>query len=88
LGWVSRKNYRYSLPEGDSWTFNVTAPPSARVSPENVSNKVREYGDGKLGVYGDSLVSPEHAKKLAEEAIQAHLRKKTEYQKRLDTLYD
>lgn len=72
-GAIKRKNYRYSLPEGKGWSFDVFARPDERVSPLNSTHVVCKYKDG-WGAYGDSLVSFEHAKKLAVEKVQKAMR--------------
>lgn len=73
-GACKRLNYRYSLPSGASWTFEVNAKPGVRTPKP--SSTLFTTGPQGPQVYGDSFVNAAHAKKIAEEAMQAHLRTK------------
>lgn len=75
-GAVRRLCYRYRLPDGRGWSFEENARPTERTPTP--SSTIGRNGRGEIWVYGDSFVGPDHAKKLAEEALQAELRKKTE----------
>lgn len=77
VGFCRRLNYRYAVIEGQTgrgWEFAVNAHPKTRTpKPSTTVTKIR---DGWYAV-ADSFVSPEHAKKLAEKALQAKLQEKT-----------
>lgn len=75
-GAIKRRNYRYILPSGKSWYFEILARPHDRISSLNAESKARKNTTtGEWSSIGDSLVSSEHARKLAVEKIQAAQRK-------------
>jgi hypothetical protein len=78
-GHVKRTVYTYSLPGGKAWSYETVDSPTARVpkSERFAANWEPSLSQSvQWSAIGRSLVSHEHAKKLAEEAIQEAIRKK------------